>query len=61
MKTRILSLLFALLLLISASALADGSRAVIANCKEYVTLRKSASSNAKSEIRMPLGEQVTVL
>ena len=61
MKLRILSLFFILLLLIPAFAFADGSRAVIANCKEYVTLRKSASSKAAGEIRMPLGEQVTVL
>ena len=54
-------LLCILLLMLSAAALAAEERMVVANCKEYVTLRKSDSSKAASVIRIPLGEQVTVL
>ena len=37
------------------------SRAVVAHCNEYITLRKTNSTNADAITRIPLGEEVTVL
>ena len=54
-------LLVLLCAVVSAFALSAGSKAVVTNCKEYVVLRKSNSGSSKKIIRVPLGEQVTVL
>ena len=61
---KLLCLLLAVLLLLSAPAMAEitsGNDAVIAHCSEYVTLRQSPSKDAAASIRIPLGERVEIL
>ena len=56
-----LLLLFCLAFNLYSAAVAAAESRVIVNCKQYVSLRKSNSSNAKQDIRIPKGMQVTVL
>ena len=44
-----------------AFSLSPGDRAVVSHCNEYVSLRESNSTSASVNIRIPLGEEVTIL
>ncbi len=61
MKQRILAFFCILILVVPMTAMAADQKMAVAHCKEYVTLRKAASSKSAAVIRIPLGGQVTVL
>lgn len=65
MKRRIAALLAAAMTVMAAPTLAEtmriGDRAVVENCREFVTLREADNGQAEELARIPLGGQVVYL